>query len=275
VSASSGRSKQWVKRVSALADSVWPASPGVVVLAYHRVGAGTASDVDLPLDEFHWQLEHLAHHHQVVTLDRAVCRLGEGAWGVDEPTMVAMTFDDGTADFAEHVVPALVRHGVPATLYVASQYVDEARPFPWGAPPVSWGALRDAVSTGLVDVGSHSHGHWLFDRLDAAQVAIDLDRSCHVIAEQLGDLPAHFAYPKALAGDAAVEVEVRRRFASAAVAGNRVNRPGAADLHRLGRSPVQRSDGHDHFVAKAAGGMRWEGAVRAAVLPLRLRGQRQ
>ena len=59
---------------------------------------------------------------------------------------VVLTFDDGTADFCDLVVPALVDAGVPATLYAATHFIDTGTEFPWGAPPASWAGLRDAAS---------------------------------------------------------------------------------------------------------------------------------
>ncbi len=79
----------------------------------------------------------------------------------------------------------------------------------------------------------------------------------------------------ALPGSAAAEVEVRRRFASAALASSRVNRPGHTDPHRLWRTPVQRSDGFRWFAAKAAGGLRLEGWLRATASRAKYRGQQR
>jgi peptidoglycan/xylan/chitin deacetylase (PgdA/CDA1 family) len=204
---------------------------------------------------------------------------------------VVITFDDGTADFTEHAVPALARHGLPATLYVATQFVENGEPFPWGAPPVSWAALRDAAaqrllpearargtSSGggaLVTIGSHTHAHWLMDRLDPAMVDADLDRSIELIGDHIGSTPAHFAYPKAVVGSPSAEVAVRRRFRSAALATSRVNRVGRTDAHRLWRTPVQRSDDHDTFVRKADGGLRLEGELRSLAARVRYRGAAQ
>ena len=61
-----------------------------------------------------------------------------------EPT-VAITFDDGTADFADVALPVLVEHRVPATLYVATDFVERGTTFPNDGVPLSWTALRDAV----------------------------------------------------------------------------------------------------------------------------------
>jgi hypothetical protein len=105
----------------------------------------------------------------------------------------------------------------------------------------------------------------LLDRAAPAEAAADLDRSVGLIAERLGVQARHFAYPKALPASGATEDEVRRRFASAAVAGGRTNRYGATDPHRLARTPVQAADGDRLFRAKAGGGLRLEGELREAL----------
>ena len=237
--------------------------PGLVVLIYHRVGGGSRLEVDLARSTFAEQMGFLAATGSVVRLDEGLARLADP----DAPRepMVAVTFDDGTRDFAEEAVPALVEHRVPATLYLATRFVDEQLDFPDDGRPLTWPALRDAVATGLVDVGSHTHGHVLLDRAPSSVVAQELDRSIGRIGEELGRAPRHFAYPKALAGTAAADLAVRARFASAAVAGTRVNRYTATDPHRLARSPVQRSDGARWFREKVAGGMALEDTLRRAL----------
>ncbi len=241
------------KRVLAQGDRLFPTPTGVTVLIYHRVGGGSGSEVDLDLDAFRAQLAHLAAHHRVLTLDAAVERLSAGT---STDNAVVVTFDDGTADFCEHVVPALVEAGVPATLYAATHFIDSGAAFPWGAAPASWAGLRDAVSTGLVTIGSHTHTHPLLDRFDPAQIADELDRSIELIGEHIGTRRPTSPTRRLCRARAAAEAEVRQRFTSAALARSRVNQPGKTDVHRLWRTPIQRSDGHDYFVRKAAGGMR-------------------
>jgi peptidoglycan/xylan/chitin deacetylase (PgdA/CDA1 family) len=197
----------------------------------------------------------------VVSLSDGLARLRAGS----HDPMVAVTFDDGTADFADVAVPVLVEHQVPVTLYVATEFVDEQRDFPDDGVPLSWPALGDAVSTGVVDVGSHTHAHALLDRLAPDRVDAELDRSIELIGEHLGVRATHFAYPKAVMGSPAADAAVRARFESAAVAGTRVNRYGATDPYRLARSPIQVSDGMRWFRRKIAGGMHFEDDVRRLV----------
>jgi peptidoglycan/xylan/chitin deacetylase (PgdA/CDA1 family) len=180
-----------------------------------------------------------------------------------------VTFDDGTVDLVDEALPVLVEHRVPATVYVATAFVEEGRPFPGDGQPVSWAGLAEAASTGLVTVGSHTHHHALLDRVGATEVAKELDRSIGLIGERLGVAPRHFAYPKAVPGHAGAQAEVQARFASAALAGTRPNVPGRADPYRLARSPIQVDDGLRYFAAKAAGGMTLEDTLRRAANRLR------
>ncbi len=259
-----------LKRVAAAHDLVRRPRPGLVVLCYHRVGRRTTSRVDLPGWLFEEQMARLVAGSGVIDLDAALTALAGPP--PSEPGAVVVTFDDGTADFVEEALPVLVRHQVPATLYVATDFVERGRPFPGCGAPLSWSALADAISTGLVTVGSHTHTHALLDRLPAAAVDGELDRSITLIGERLGVESRHFAYPKALAGTPAADRAVRARFASAALAGTRANPYGGTDPYRLARSPVQVDDGLDFFARKVVGGMRMEDDLRRLVNRRRLAG---
>ncbi len=256
----SGAARQLVKVVAAGVDAVHRPPPGLVVLIYHRVGRRASIEVDLPRSEFEAQVEWLAAHATVLPLGDAVARVTDPTAATDP--IVAVTFDDGTADFADEAAPVLERHGVPATLYVATSFVDERISFPDDGTPISWAALRDVTATGLVDIGSHTHGHTLLDRLEPARIADELDRSIDLIAEHVGSPPRDFAYPKAVMGSRAADAAVRARFRSAAVAGTRVNEYGATDPYQLARSPIQVSDGQRWFEQKARGGLAFEDTIR-------------
>ncbi|MCU1499945.1 MAG: Polysaccharide deacetylase [Acidimicrobiales bacterium] len=259
-----------LKTAAAVADRLRPPPPGVTVLIYHRVGARTPVPVDLPTSLFAEQMAAIAG--RAVTLDEALSLLaGPAPSGPSGPNPVVVTFDDGTADVVTDALPVLVEHRVPALLYLATAFVEEQRGFPDGGRPVSWSALADAVSTGYLAIGSHTHTHALLDRADPATAHQELDRSIGLIRERLGVDPVHFAYPKALPGSAAADRAVRERFASAAEAGTRVNPYGRTDAWRLSRSPIQVSDGMDWFGRKVEGGLGLEDAARRTVNRVRYR----
>lgn len=254
-----------MKAVSAAADLVRREPPGVVVLLYHQVGAPMPSAVNLPPSRFDEQLDHLVARGGVATLDDGLAAMRRSTAPLRERPKVVVTFDDGTADFVERAVPLLVRHRVPATLYVATRWLDEGASFWDDGTVLSWSALRDAMGTGFVTIGSHTHTHALLDRLPEAAIADELDRSIGRIEDELGVTPEHFAYPKALAPSPAADLAVRARFRSAALAGTRRNTYRGTDPFLFSRSPVQAADGMTWFKRKAAGGMGLEDDLRQIV----------
>jgi peptidoglycan/xylan/chitin deacetylase (PgdA/CDA1 family) len=262
-----GVGRSVVKALAAGADVVRPPPPGLVVLIYHRVGRRVPIETDLPLGLFEEQIDFLCEHAEVVSLANGLSALDrtEPRRGERDPWQVALTFDDGTADFEELVLPTLTRSRLPATLYLATAFVEERRPFHDDGVPMSWSAVRDAQSTGLVSVGSHTHRHALLDRLPPDDVDDELDRSIELIGDRLGVAPADFAYPKAVLGSPIAEGAVRKRFRSAALAGNRPNPFGATDPYRLARSPVQVSDGMHWFRRKVRGGLELEARIRGII----------
>ena len=256
----SNTARSLVKRAAAIADGFRPRHRGVVILLYHRVGGRSGLQVDLPADLFARQMEALAGDGRLTGLGDALDALEH----LETPSkdQVVVTFDDGTADFVDVALPILERYSIPATLYLATDHIERGVPFPHDGVPLSWDALQDALSSRLVTVGSHTHTHALLDRLPQRAVEEELDRSVQLIGDRLGVAAVNFAYPKAVRGSASAEAAVRRRFRSAALGGNRVNRYGSADPFRLARSPIQVSDGMRWFERKVEGGMRLEGTLR-------------
>jgi peptidoglycan/xylan/chitin deacetylase (PgdA/CDA1 family) len=266
------RAHRALKRAACVRDGLLRPHRGVVFLCYHRVGEqSSATEIDLPTDLFAAQMASVARRGPQ-TIEEALDALRVRGWLHGD--RVVVSFDDGTADFVDIALPILVEHRVPAVLYVATDFVESQREFPHGGKPLSWAAIRDALSTGLVTVGSHTHSHALLDRVDAATAADELDRSIELLYERTEIMPAHFAYPKALAGNEVVHREVRKRFRSAAVAGTRPNRYGTTDPWLLARSPIQRADGIEFFERKLRGGLRLEDDVRRLANRVRYVGAR-
>ncbi len=269
-----GMARQSMKRLAAAFDRIAPPRPGVVILIYHRVGRASRSEVDLPSALFDEQMAMLAERARPVTIDAALDLL-TGPPADDPRPPVVVTFDDGTVDFGEVALPILQAHRVPAVLYLATAFIEDARPFPADGRPLSWAAAADALASGLVTVGSHTHTHALLDRLPQDQAVADLDRSVQLIGDRLGVVAEHFAYPKAVAPSVAVEREVVRRFRSAALAGTRPNPYGATNPHRLARSPIQVGDGMRWFTRKLGGGMGLEDRLRQVLNGRRYAGATQ
>lgn len=265
-----------VKAAAAGLDTVRHPATGITILIYHRVGAGAGGQMDLTPASFDEQLRWLADNREVITLDEALDRLTtrdrshRPTTGRTCESAVVLTFDDGTVDWVDNVLPALERHHAPATFYVATSFVEDQVTLPGGGRPISWAGLREMADSELTTIGSHTHRHMLLDRLAEPALAAELDRSVDLLGERLGVQAEHFAYPKAVAGSPAAEAAVRARFRSAVLAGTRPNPPGT-DPHRLHRSPIQAADTARWFRRKARGGMHAEDDLRRLANRMRYR----
>ncbi len=167
---------------------------------YHSI-AGTAASrfarfVVRPAD-FAAQMDHLAAegYQPITALDFARKRGVADLMG----RPVVLTFDDGFSDFESVVMPILLAHRFPATLYVPTAYV--GRTASWlrdcdedQRPILSWCALRDVASAGI-EVGSHSHTHPQLDRVPPPVVRDEVQRSRELLEDNLGRPVQGFAYP--------------------------------------------------------------------------------
>lgn len=90
------------------------------ILMYHRFAeVGTPRHTGSA--QFDEHLRYIAAHFKPARLADVVARLRAGE-PLDDRTVV-ITVDDGYADFYEHAYPALRRHGIPATVYVVSEFI--------------------------------------------------------------------------------------------------------------------------------------------------------
>jgi peptidoglycan/xylan/chitin deacetylase (PgdA/CDA1 family) len=214
----------------------------VVILLYHRVD-GRGGEIDTPPALFERQLASLVEHERVLTLDEAVAGRAGG---------VVVTVDDGYRDFSETVLPLLVRYRVPALLYLATGLVAGQGPGPDDPEALSWAQLAEAVATGLVTVGAHTHGHTDLSRATEQVCRDEMARSQELVEDRLGVACRHFAYPWAVGSPTADRV-ARELFDTAALHAWRSNRAGAIDPWRLGRTPVLASDGMAFYRARVQG----------------------
>jgi peptidoglycan/xylan/chitin deacetylase (PgdA/CDA1 family) len=99
------------------------------VFTYHSfcVGKPPANFPSLPAAMFERQIRMLKRRYQVVSLLEGLQRLGESS---PCRRMAAITIDDGFADNYHVAWPILRRHGVPALVFLATDFIDQRR-VPW------------------------------------------------------------------------------------------------------------------------------------------------
>ena len=234
-------------------------SDGVAVLTYHRVGGGSPDERDVALDQFRRQLDVLADH-DVVGLDTACDRLGNA----DRRPCVVLTFDDGFADVHRNAWPLLRERALPFTLYLATAYLDGVMQWDGSTAreagrALTWDQVTEMSASGLCTLGNHTHTHAVPDSLTVEEV----DVCSRAIASRTGVTSRHFAYPWGTVVPR-MEEPLRARFRSAATGLLGRNGPGA-DLMRLRRIPVRRSDPLEFFRAKLTGGLLAERTYSAMV----------
>ncbi len=185
---------------------------GVCVLMYHRVAKAAIFDLSvdnwsvapaLLEDQFRW----LAVNAECVRLEDVLQQRGSGR---PSKPVAAVTFDDGFANFRHDVLPLLERYRIPATLFVATRYVDSHEPYPfdhWGLKnqgrvpsiawrPITWAELGECLESSLVSVGSHSHSHYNAINLGAEQLAEEAVVSRESLKTHLGAVHSScYAYP--------------------------------------------------------------------------------
>ncbi|MEV8096560.1 polysaccharide deacetylase family protein [Kitasatospora sp. NPDC085879] len=248
--AAAGGFRTTLKRGLARATGSVPGE-GATYLIYHRIGGGTADELDVATADFTAQLDLLADlpPGRVVSIDEATDRLAAGR---RTPSTV-LTFDDGFSDVYERAWPLLKERGLPFTVYLASGHVGgEMR---WegstakgpAAPGLGWAQLREMADSGLCTVANHTRTHARPVLLTTAE----LDGCNDDVEEHLGARPRHFAYTWGVPVPH-MAVALRARFRTAATGEVGRNLPGS-DPARFCRVPVRRTDPIDFFRAKLYG----------------------
>ncbi len=102
------------------------AAPRLSILVYHRVHRQRDELYPREPDaqRFERMMRFVARTYHVMTLGDAARRLVRGDL---PPRALVITFDDGYADNAEVALPILLRHGLVATFFISSGFLDGGR----------------------------------------------------------------------------------------------------------------------------------------------------
>lgn len=163
------------------------------ILTWHSIDP-SGSVISVPREVFRRQLAWLASGGPRVVSVEALLAMPEDA------DAVALTFDDGFANFESEAAPLLAEHDLPATVFVVAGQVGRDNRWPGSADPVpalplmDWDALGRIRRAG-VSIGSHSWSHPRLPALEGAALAEQVTRSAEEITRRLGARPAGFAFP--------------------------------------------------------------------------------
>lgn len=164
------------------------------ILMYHSIDS-SGSPISVAAGAFRRHVDWLAGGPvQVVSLEQLL-RLPE------ETLAVALTFDDGFANFATEAAPLLRDRGLPALLFVVTGHI--GRDNRWGGrgdpgvpvlPLLDWDALGRLREMGFT-LGAHTRTHPRLTRLDGSMLEAELADAAGEMERRLGERPETFAYP--------------------------------------------------------------------------------
>ena len=187
----------------------------------------------------------------------------------------AVTFDDAYRSVLELALPVLSSLGVPATVFVPTDFADRAalmdfgtlgrwRGTPWEEELrcMSWAELRQLRDAGW-EIGSHTRTHRRLRSLSDRELADELTGSKARCEEELGLSRVTLAYPFS---DRDARVVAAAEAAGYAAAGADETAPSPPSVHEWPRVSVYRSDSLLRFrlrlsptadaVARRVGGLR-------------------
>ncbi len=174
------------------------AADHAVILLYHRIAdTGPASTRVAPA-RFAAHLDLIRDQgYQVIPLAELLDIAA--ASGEFPERALAISFDDAYRSVGEVAYPMLREHGMPFTVFVATDVVDSG-----GSAFLDWPMLRAMAGEGLASFGPHSLSHAHLESLvsaDAAEQPADprereIDGSLQRLRSELGDTVINaFAYP--------------------------------------------------------------------------------
>jgi peptidoglycan/xylan/chitin deacetylase (PgdA/CDA1 family) len=207
----------------------------LAVLTYHSLDT-SGSVVSVSPESFAAQISALAESgfRGVSLRDALIHRESHKAW---PERSVALTFDDGYANFYEVAAPALAARDFTATVFVVSGHIGgrndwEQPPAGLGSRPMlSWSQLSELSSAGI-EIGAHTRRHKDLRRLSTLEARDEIGGSRAEIEDRLGRPVESFAYPFGYVSPDALEI-VRAEFRAACT--TVLRRAGREPLHELPR----------------------------------------
>ena len=149
----------------------------VGILLYHRVCPSKDNWAVKPLSplSFERQMEYFRRNYEILSLDRLVQYIKQGR-PLPEKAVV-ITFDDGYRDNYLYAYPTLMKHGIPATIFITTGHIGSSRLF-WFDEVNYLVQLSPLNQLELDELGSYH-----------IETELDRFRTSSLIARRLQELP--------------------------------------------------------------------------------------
>ncbi len=164
-----------------------------LILMYHRVAEVSENSLCVTPSRFAEQMAWLKRHGlRGVGVGTLIDTMRAGR----HRGLVGITFDDGYANLVEAALPALLRHGFTATMFIVSGLLGGTNK--WDGSPVwplmSAEQVRELAAAGM-EIGSHTITHPRLAGADAHQLKAEVNDSKASLSDLIGAEIRGFAYP--------------------------------------------------------------------------------
>jgi peptidoglycan/xylan/chitin deacetylase (PgdA/CDA1 family) len=248
---------------------IGPYQTDVLALCFHAVSATWPSEI---------AIDPVKLEKQVRFLLRRGYRPATFAAALQEPSphkRLVVTFDDAFRSVLEIGFPVLDRLGVPATVFVPTDFAASRQPMAWSRLGswvgtshegelhcMSWDELRRLSGAGW-EIGSHSCSHPNLVDLDETSAAEELQKSREACEEALQRPCVSLAYPFGSYDQRVKSLARRSGYRAAGALNSRaLESLGGRDSLEVPREGIYRWERWPTFVAKTSPAVR-----RARALP--------
>lgn len=165
------------------------AAEGAVVFMYHRFGETKYPPTNIRIEQFEAHIAEIkGGGYTVKPLPEIVQALRAGTKLPDRT--VGISIDDAFLSVYTEAWPRLKKAGLPFTLFVATDPVDQGeRGF------MGWQQIAELAQSGMVTIGSQTASHLHMAASSAARNSVDLAKSNARFKAKLGFVPKLIAYP--------------------------------------------------------------------------------
>lgn len=179
---------------------------------------------------------------------------------------IAITFDDGYADFYKNAFPVLQEFSLTATVFLPTKYIGERALKYNGRECLSWDQVVEARRCGMF-FGSHTMTHPELKTLPAYRMEEEIGGSKKELEDRLGEVIATFslpfAFPEADKEFLSRYRECLERHGYQMAVCTRIGRAGrGTDRYFMPRLPINDNDDLAFLRAKLEGGYDWLGYLQ-------------
>ena len=232
----------------------------VLVLCYHALSPTWTAALSTTPERFERQMMSLVRRgYRGVTFTDAVTAAPRGR-------VLCVTFDDAFRSVYELARPILEKLGLPATVFVPTDFISEQRTLAWQGvahwvgsahehelAPMSWEQMRTLAESGW-EIGSHTGSHPRLTALEQPSLEDELRRSKAACERSLRRVCSSLAYPYGDVDERVVEAAARAGYsAAAALPEGRLEPQRALRWPRVG---IYHRDARVRFALKASPAVR-------------------